>query len=43
MFKHYAFMNRDSWEDVFQILFGGRMRKGWASPGEGLEGPNSGH
>ncbi|NWR36924.1 VTNC protein, partial [Tachuris rubrigastra] len=25
VFKHYAFMNRDSWEDVFQILFGGRM------------------
>ncbi|NWH80997.1 VTNC protein, partial [Piaya cayana] len=25
VFKHYAFMNRDSWEDVFHILFGGRM------------------
>uniref|UniRef100_A0A803VSS7 Vitronectin n=1 Tax=Ficedula albicollis TaxID=59894 RepID=A0A803VSS7_FICAL len=25
VFKHYAFMNRDSWEDVFQLLFGGRM------------------
>ncbi|XP_009989384.1 PREDICTED: vitronectin [Tauraco erythrolophus] len=25
VFGHYAFMNRDSWEDVFQILFGGRM------------------
>ncbi|NXI60385.1 VTNC protein, partial [Chloroceryle aenea] len=25
VFNHYAFMNRDSWEDVFQILFGGRM------------------
>uniref|UniRef100_A0A8C9UB78 Vitronectin n=1 Tax=Serinus canaria TaxID=9135 RepID=A0A8C9UB78_SERCA len=25
VFKHYAFMNRDSWEDVFQILFGSRM------------------
>ncbi|NXJ79502.1 VTNC protein, partial [Trogon melanurus] len=24
VFNHYAFMNRDSWEDVFQILFGGR-------------------
>ncbi|NWR60337.1 VTNC protein, partial [Bucorvus abyssinicus] len=24
VFKHYAFMNRDSWEDIFQILFGGR-------------------
>lgn len=30
MFNHYAFMNRDSWEDVFQILFGSRMSKGWA-------------
>ncbi|NXS13410.1 VTNC protein, partial [Neodrepanis coruscans] len=34
VFKHYAFMNRDSWEDVFQILFGSRMSKGWAIPGE---------
>ncbi|NXY23741.1 VTNC protein, partial [Atrichornis clamosus] len=25
VFNHYAFMNRDSWEDVFQLLFGGRM------------------
>ncbi|NXC19806.1 VTNC protein, partial [Corythaeola cristata] len=25
VFSHYAFMNRDSWEDVFHILFGGRM------------------
>uniref|UniRef100_A0A8B9PHA3 Vitronectin n=1 Tax=Apteryx owenii TaxID=8824 RepID=A0A8B9PHA3_APTOW len=25
VFRHYAFLNRDSWEDVFQILFGGRM------------------
>ncbi|XP_009698403.1 PREDICTED: vitronectin, partial [Cariama cristata] len=25
VFSHYAFMNRDSWEDIFQILFGGRM------------------
>ncbi|XP_010021808.1 PREDICTED: vitronectin, partial [Nestor notabilis] len=25
VFNHYAFMNRDSWEDVFQILFGSRM------------------
>ncbi|NXU67775.1 VTNC protein, partial [Horornis vulcanius] len=25
VFKHYAFMNRDSWEDVFQLLFGSRM------------------
>ncbi|KFP70758.1 Vitronectin, partial [Acanthisitta chloris] len=25
VFRHYAFMNRDSWEDVFQLLFGGRM------------------
>ncbi|XP_071431007.1 vitronectin [Pithys albifrons albifrons] len=25
VFKHYAFMNRDSWEDVFQILFGSRL------------------
>ncbi|KAM9218312.1 vitronectin [Leptosomus discolor] len=24
VFDHYAFMNRDSWEDVFHILFGGR-------------------
>ncbi|NXW64822.1 VTNC protein, partial [Eurystomus gularis] len=24
VFNHYAFMNRDSWEDVFEILFGGR-------------------
>lgn len=28
VFNHYAFMNRDSWEDVFHILFGGRMSKG---------------
>ncbi|XP_010118344.1 PREDICTED: vitronectin, partial [Chlamydotis macqueenii] len=26
VFNHYAFMNRDSWEDIFQILFGGRER-----------------
>lgn len=25
MFNHYAFMNRDSWEDIFQVLFGSRM------------------
>ncbi|XP_040388926.1 vitronectin [Cygnus olor] len=25
VFNHYAFMNRDSWEDIFQILFGSRM------------------
>ncbi|NWR79927.1 VTNC protein, partial [Centropus unirufus] len=25
VFNHYARMNRDSWEDVFQILFGSRM------------------
>ncbi|NWH59512.1 VTNC protein, partial [Geococcyx californianus] len=25
VFNHYVFMNRDSWEDVFQILFGSRM------------------
>ncbi|NXH16614.1 VTNC protein, partial [Bucco capensis] len=25
VFSHYAFMNRDSWEDVFQLLFGSRM------------------
>ncbi|XP_032934055.1 vitronectin [Catharus ustulatus] len=25
VFKHYAFLNRDSWEDVFQLLFGSRM------------------
>ncbi|NXS43792.1 VTNC protein, partial [Balaeniceps rex] len=25
VFNHYAFMNRDSWEDVFQLLFGSRM------------------
>ncbi|NXG69698.1 VTNC protein, partial [Baryphthengus martii] len=25
VFNHYAFMNRDSWEDIFQILFGDRM------------------
>ncbi|KAM6242421.1 vitronectin [Porphyrio hochstetteri] len=25
VFNHYAFMNRDSWEDIFHILFGGRM------------------
>ncbi|NXC70287.1 VTNC protein, partial [Anhinga anhinga] len=31
VFNHYAFMNRDSWEDVFQILFGGRM-SGASSP-----------
>lgn len=31
VFNHYAFMNRDSWEDVFQILFGGRMT-GASSP-----------
>ncbi|XP_010176396.1 vitronectin [Antrostomus carolinensis] len=31
VFNHYAFMNRDSWEDIFQILFGGRKSKGWAS------------
>ncbi|NWS78543.1 VTNC protein, partial [Crotophaga sulcirostris] len=24
VFNHYAFMNRDSWEDVFQLLFGSR-------------------
>ncbi|NXG66503.1 VTNC protein, partial [Hemiprocne comata] len=24
VFNHYAFMNRDSWEDIFEILFGGR-------------------
>ncbi|XP_061868404.1 vitronectin [Colius striatus] len=24
VFNHYAFMNRDSWEDIFQILFGSR-------------------
>ncbi|KFW10762.1 Vitronectin, partial [Fulmarus glacialis] len=39
VFNHYAFMNRDSWEDVFQLLFGGRMSKGWASPrGKGQRG-----
>ncbi|XP_040471781.1 vitronectin [Falco naumanni] len=31
VFNHYAFLNRDSWEDVFQILFGGRMT-GASSP-----------
>ncbi|NXJ44251.1 VTNC protein, partial [Ciconia maguari] len=31
VFNHYAFMNRDSWEDVFQILFGGRIT-GASSP-----------
>ncbi|NXI38354.1 VTNC protein, partial [Galbula dea] len=31
VFNHYAFMNRDSWEDVFQLLFGGRMT-GASSP-----------
>uniref|UniRef100_A0A8B9IYQ6 Vitronectin n=1 Tax=Amazona collaria TaxID=241587 RepID=A0A8B9IYQ6_9PSIT len=31
VFNHYAFMNRDSWEDVFQILFGSRMT-GASSP-----------
>ncbi|XP_068271948.1 vitronectin [Nyctibius grandis] len=31
VFNHYAFMNRDSWEDVFLILFGGRMT-GASSP-----------
>uniref|UniRef100_A0A8D0FRS8 SMB domain-containing protein n=1 Tax=Strix occidentalis caurina TaxID=311401 RepID=A0A8D0FRS8_STROC len=31
VFKHYAFMNRDSWEDIFQILFGGRTT-GASSP-----------
>ncbi|NWX91920.1 VTNC protein, partial [Nothoprocta ornata] len=25
VFGHYAFLNRDSWEDIFQILFGSRM------------------
>ncbi|NXK49376.1 VTNC protein, partial [Chauna torquata] len=25
VFNHYAFMNRDSWEDIFQVLFGSRM------------------
>ncbi|NXC51226.1 VTNC protein, partial [Penelope pileata] len=25
VFNHYAFMNRDSWEDIFHILFGSRM------------------
>ncbi|NXE87312.1 VTNC protein, partial [Menura novaehollandiae] len=25
VFNHYAFMNRDSWEDIFQLLFGSRM------------------
>ncbi|NXF94138.1 VTNC protein, partial [Eubucco bourcierii] len=24
VFNHYAFMNRDSWEEVFQLLFGSR-------------------
>ncbi|KFU87713.1 Vitronectin [Chaetura pelagica] len=24
VFNHYAFMNRDSWEDIFEMLFGGR-------------------
>ena len=44
MFNHYAFMNRDSWEDIFQILFGGRMSKGWASPGgKGPAGANIAH
>ncbi|XP_074778624.1 vitronectin [Athene noctua] len=31
VFRHYAFMNRDSWEDIFQILFGGRTT-GASSP-----------
>ncbi|NXN96869.1 VTNC protein, partial [Rhinopomastus cyanomelas] len=31
VFNHYVFMNRDSWEDVFQILFGGR-RTGASGP-----------
>ncbi|NXR03487.1 VTNC protein, partial [Sagittarius serpentarius] len=31
VFNHYVFMNRDSWEDIFQILFGGRMT-GASSP-----------
>ncbi|XP_062485892.1 vitronectin [Pezoporus occidentalis] len=31
VFNHYAFMNRDSWEDIFQILFGNRMT-GASSP-----------
>ncbi|KAK2537467.1 Vtn [Columba guinea] len=31
VFNHYAFMNRDSWEDVFHILFGGRIT-GASSP-----------
>ncbi|KAM9370584.1 vitronectin [Phaethornis superciliosus] len=31
VFNHYAFMNRDSWEDIFEILFGGRMT-GASSP-----------
>ncbi|NXL91166.1 VTNC protein, partial [Alectura lathami] len=25
VFNHYAFMNRDSWEDIFNVLFGSRM------------------
>ncbi|NXO53963.1 VTNC protein, partial [Aramus guarauna] len=25
VFNHYAFMNRDSWEDIFLALFGSRM------------------
>ncbi|XP_010180351.1 PREDICTED: vitronectin [Mesitornis unicolor] len=31
VFNHYAFMNRDSWEDIFHALFGGRMT-GASSP-----------
>ncbi|NXD72152.1 VTNC protein, partial [Eolophus roseicapillus] len=31
VFNHYVFMNRDSWEDIFQILFGSRMT-GASSP-----------
>jgi len=29
VFNHYAFMNRDSWEDIFLSLFGSRMGKCW--------------
>ncbi|KFV71946.1 Vitronectin, partial [Struthio camelus australis] len=37
VFRHYAFLNRDSWEDIFHILFGSWMGKRQASPRAGRE------
>ncbi|NXT00164.1 VTNC protein, partial [Jacana jacana] len=32
VFNHYAFMNRDSWEDIFHLLLGGSRMTGASSP-----------